>query len=129
MLAGGICWATGSGALALAIGASPHWLTAWLPWAILLGLGIGLTLPVQASAAVQNLPPGDYGVGSAINSSFRQLGAVLGISVFVAVLGRGDVDGFHTAWWVFAALGLASGLVVQLARVAGRKAEIPVTTT
>jgi Na+/melibiose symporter-like transporter len=129
MLAGGICWAAGSAALALAIGSTPHWLTAWLPWAILLGLGIGLTLPVQAGAAVQNLPPGEYGVGSAINSSFRQLGAVLGISIFVAVLGRGGLAGFHDTWWVFAALGLASGLVVQLARVGAKKAEIPVTAT
>jgi EmrB/QacA subfamily drug resistance transporter len=129
MLAGGICWAVGSAALALVIGSTPHWLGTWLPWAILLGLGIGLTLPVQAGAAVQNLPPGEYGVGSAINSSFRQLGAVLGISVFVAVLGHGGVDGFRDTWWVFAALGLASGLVVQLAGIGARKAEIPVTTT
>ncbi|HJP79591.1 MAG TPA: MFS transporter [Pseudonocardiaceae bacterium] len=116
LLAGGICWAAGSAALAVALGASPHWLSGWLPWAILIGLGIGLTLPVQSGAAVQSLPPADYGVGSAINASFRQLGAVLGISIFVAVLGTNGLDGFRHAWWVFAALGLASGLIVQLSR-------------
>ncbi|HEY4018791.1 MAG TPA: MFS transporter [Pseudonocardiaceae bacterium] len=121
MLVGGICWAVGSAALATVLGPSPQWLTAWLPWAILLGLGIGLTLPVQASAAVQSLPPAEYGVGSAINASFRQLGAVLGISVFVAVLGNNGIAGFHHVWWVFAALGLASGLVVQLPRLATRR--------
>ncbi len=35
MLAGGLCWAAGSAALALAIGSTPNWLTTWLPWAIL----------------------------------------------------------------------------------------------
>ena len=129
MLAGGICWAVGSGALAIVLGTSPHWLTGWLPWAILLGLGIGLTLPVQASAAVEPLPPAQYGVGSAINASFRQLGAVLGISIFVAVLGNGGIDGFRHAWWVFAALGIASGLVVQFTRRSRARQGIPVTTT
>ncbi|HEX4222977.1 MAG TPA: MFS transporter, partial [Pseudonocardiaceae bacterium] len=121
MLAGGISWAVGSAGFAVTLGASPHWLSGWLPWAILLGLGIGLTLPVQAGAAVQSLPPAAYGVGSAINSSFRQLGAVLGISVFVAILGDNGIAGFQHVWWVFAALGLASGLVVQLPRLTRRR--------
>ena len=121
MLAGGISWAVGSAGFALTLGTSPHWLSGWLLWAILLGLGIGLTLPVQASAAVQSLPPAAYGVGSAINASFRQLGAVLGISIFVAVLGNNGLAGFQHVWWVFAALGLASGLVVQLPRLTRRQ--------
>ena len=51
----------------------------------LIGLGAALTLPVQSATAAQSLPPARFGVGSAVNSSFRQLGAVLGISVLVAV--------------------------------------------
>jgi predicted MFS family arabinose efflux permease len=118
LLAGAVIWAIGSAGLALAVGATPHWLTAWLPWSLLIGLGIGLTLPVQSGASVQSLPAAQYGVGSAVNSSFRQLGAVLGISIFVAVLGnQGGVSGFHHTWWVFAALGLASGLIMYLPRL------------
>jgi EmrB/QacA subfamily drug resistance transporter len=107
--AAGICW------FALFVTTQPHWLAHWLPGAILTGLGIGMTLPVQSAAATQHLPPARYAVGSAVNSSFRQLGAVLGISVFVAVLGTPAaataLADYHRVWWVVAALGLAAGLV------------------
>jgi EmrB/QacA subfamily drug resistance transporter len=110
-----------SGALALYAGATAgdaHWLTHWLPAALLMGAGIGMTLPVQSSAAVQSLPPGRFALGSAINASFRQLGAVLGISLFVAVLGTPGpgqaLRAFHDVWWLFGALGLAAGSVLWL---------------
>ena len=125
LLAGGLAWTVGCAGFAMAVGGTPNWLVDWLPWALLFGLGVGLTLPVQSNAAVQSLPPARYGVGSAINSSFRQLGAVLGISVFVAVLGHPTpttiVDDFHRVWWVFAAVGLVAGLVVLVPRI-GRPA-------
>jgi len=116
LVAGAVAWAIGAAGFALDIGSTPHWLTHWLPWSLLIGVGIGLTIPVQSGAAVQSLPPARYGVGTAINSSFRQLGGVLGVSVFVAVLGTPTaltvVRDFHRTWWVFAAAGLASGLVL-----------------
>ena len=126
LLAGAVSWAAGAAGYALTVGSSPHWATHWLPWMLLIGLGIGLTLPVQSGAAVQSLPPGRFAIGSAVNSSFRQLGAVLGISVFVAVLGSPTaataVGDFDRVWWVFAALGLAAGLALfaPVLRAGGR---------
>jgi MFS family permease len=114
-MAGSVAYAGGVSAYALFVDGTPHWATHWLPFAVLVGLGIGLTLPVLGGAASHSLPPGQYGVGAAVNSSFRQLGAVLGISIFVAVLGKVTpptaVHSFHRVWWVLAALGLSSGLV------------------
>ncbi|MFI1095865.1 MFS transporter [Streptomyces sp. NPDC020917] len=119
--AGAVFWAAGGTLLALRTGGHPHWAADFLPASLVIGLGIGLTLPVQSGAAVQALPPARFAVGSAINASFRQLGAVLGISVFVAVLGTPTpataVDSFHRVWWVLAALGLASGLLLHLPRL------------
>ena len=121
LLAGSVVWAAGAAAFALSVGNTPHWLTDWLPWSLLIGIGIGLTLPVQSGAAVQSLPPSRFAIGSAINSSFRQLGAVLGVSIFVAVLGAPTaataLAAFHHSWWTFAAIGLASGLVLLLPRL------------
>jgi EmrB/QacA subfamily drug resistance transporter len=118
LAAGAVAWAGAATAFALITTGSPHWLVDWLPWALLLGLGIGLTLPVQSGAAVQSLPAARYAIGSAVNASFRQLGAVLGISIFVAVLGvptaRTVVADFHRTWWVFGALGLASALLLYV---------------
>jgi len=121
LLAGSLAWAIGAAGFAFDIGSTPHWVTHWLPWSLLIGVGIGLTIPVQSGAAVQSLAPAQYGVGTAINGSFRQLGAVLGISVFVAVLGTPTaltaVRDFHRTWWVFAIVGLASGLVLLTPRL------------
>jgi MFS family permease len=124
LMAGAVSWAAGCGGFAVFIGGTPHWLVGWLPWALLFGLGVGLTLPVQSTAAVASLSADRYAIGSAVNSSFRQLGAVLGISLFVAVLGRptalSAVGDFHRVWWVFAAIGLVSGLVLFVPRLARR---------
>ncbi len=115
LLAGATCWALASAAFALVIGPSPHWATHWLPPALLTGLAIGLTLPVQSGAAVASLPAARFGVGSAINASFRQLGAVLGVSLFVALTGdthTATTSDYHRAWWILGAIGLTSGLVL-----------------
>ncbi|MEU1183916.1 hypothetical protein ABZ464_41130 [Streptomyces sp. NPDC005820] len=89
---------------------------------------MGLTLPVQSEAAAQSLPPGRFALGSAINASLRQLGAVLGISLFVAVLGTPTaataVASFHRVWQVFAALGLTAGLLLWAPRL--RRGRVPV---
>ncbi|MDH6630316.1 MFS family permease [Streptomyces sp. LBL] len=118
LLLGGVTWMAGSALLAAGVGASPHWATHWLPAVLLTGAGIGLTLPVQAGAAVASLPDHRSGTGSAVSQSFRQLGAVLGISLFVAVVGDSGpaqaVGAFQHVWWVFGALGLVSGLIVCL---------------
>ena len=117
LLAGAACWALASAAFALGIGPSAQWTTHWLPSALLTGVAIGLTLPVQSGAAVASLPAARFGLGSAINASFRQLGAVLGVSLFVALVGdthTATAAAYHRAWWILGAIGLASGLVLLL---------------
>jgi len=129
LIAGAIVWAAGAAGYALFTGTRPEWWAHWLVFNLLIGLGISMTLPVQSAAAVATLPPARYALGSAVNASFRQLGAVLGISVFVAVLGApapGQVlEAFQHGWWVFAALGLASGSVQVLPRLRARAAVDP----
>jgi MFS family permease len=114
LLAGAACWALASASFALVIGPSAQWTTHWLPLALLTGVAIGLTLPVQSGAAVASLPAARFGLGSAINATFRQLGAVLGVSLFVAL--AGTTPDYHRVWWTFGAIGLASGLVLLLPR-------------
>jgi EmrB/QacA subfamily drug resistance transporter len=125
LLTGAACWALAGAAFALTIGPSGHWATRWLAPALLTGVAIGLTLPVQSGAAVASLPAARFGLGSAINASFRQLGAVLGVSLFVALVGdtrTATVADYHRTWWVLGAIGLASGLILLLPRLAPRPA-------
>jgi EmrB/QacA subfamily drug resistance transporter len=128
LLAGATCWALASAAFALTIGPSAQWLTHWLPPALLTGVAIGLTLPVQSGAAVATLPAARFGLGSAINASFRQFGAVLGVSLFVALVGdtrTATAAAYHRTWWVLGAIGLASGLVLLIPRLAPRPGRTP----
>jgi len=125
LLAGAACWALASAAFALTIGPSAHWTTHWLPPALLTGVAIGLTLPVQSGAAVALLPANRFGLGSAINASFRQLGAVLGVSLLIAIVGdtrTATTTDYHHAWWTFGAIGLTSGLILLLPRLTPRPA-------
>jgi EmrB/QacA subfamily drug resistance transporter len=128
---GALSWAAGAAIFASTLGDSPAWVTHWLPGNLLIGFGIGLTLPVQSGAAVRSLSPARFAIGSAINSSFRQLGAVLGVSLFVAVLGptsgAAGIDHFHRVWWVFAAVDLASAAVLFLPTLSHRRGRAEIT--
>ena len=77
------------------------------------GLGVALTFPVLSAAAVAGLPAERFAAGGALNQTARQLGAVLGVAILVAILGTpatpaAAVDAFHRAWVFAAAASLVS---------------------
>lgn len=69
-------------------GAQPDWLGTWLPGAVLTGIGIGLAFPTLGSAAVRDVPGDRFATASAVNAAFRQVGAVLGTAILVAIVGE-----------------------------------------
>ena len=69
-------------------GATPDWLGLWLPGACLTGIGIGLAFPTLGSAAVRDVPDDRFATASAVNAAFRQVGAVLGTAILVAIVGE-----------------------------------------
>jgi EmrB/QacA subfamily drug resistance transporter len=68
-------------------GAEPDWVGLWLPGAVLTGIGIGLAFPTLGSAAVRDVPDDRFATASAVNAAFRQVGAVLGTALLVAIVG------------------------------------------
>ncbi len=68
-------------------GAEPDWLGLWLPGACLTGIGIGLAFPTLGSASVRDIPDDRFATASAVNAAFRQVGAVLGTAILVAIVG------------------------------------------
>ncbi len=77
-----------AGAMVLrSAGAEPDWLGLWLPGACLTGIGIGLAFPTLSSAAIRDVPADRFATASAVNSAFRQVGAVLGTAILVAIVG------------------------------------------
>jgi hypothetical protein len=102
-------------------GAEPDWIGTWLPGACLTGIGIGLAFPTLGSAAVRDVPGDRFATASAVNAAFRQVGAVLGTAILVAIVGQPaslaqalDVSDDAFLFAVYAAL--ASGAVMLTLR-------------
>jgi EmrB/QacA subfamily drug resistance transporter len=130
-LPGGLLFAAGCLVFATATGATPHYASEFLPATLLTGTGVGLSFAAWGSAAVAELPPSRFATGSAISATSRQIGAVLGIAVLVAVIGtprpEDAVSTFHTAWVLMAIPSAAAGaLALALGRVRARNPEAAV---
>jgi EmrB/QacA subfamily drug resistance transporter len=84
---GGVITALAALMMLFRAGPEPAYLSVWIPSSLCVGIGVGLCLPVLASAAVQSLPPNRFAIGSAVNQSIRQVGAVLGVALALTLLG------------------------------------------
>ncbi len=121
LVPGGLVYAA-SGALLLAlVDAEPAWVAHMLPVSLLAGLGVSLVIPHLTSAAVQGLPPDEFGAGSAVNQAIRQFGATFGVALTVALLGTvtplNALDHFQRVWWLLLACGvLTSAAALALPR-------------
>jgi hypothetical protein len=92
----------------------PHYLTAYLPGTAFTGVGIALILPTLTSTAMLAVPASRLAAGAGINSMIRQLGAVLGVALFVAIVGSPTrsqaLDAFHRGWTLAAAAASLAAL-------------------
>jgi EmrB/QacA subfamily drug resistance transporter len=129
-------WATRSGPRPVAVvgaalfAAALAWLLAmageradllgvWLPYQLVAGVGIGLGLPTLIGATASGLPAGRFATGMALATTARQLGAVLGVALLVAVIGTpapGDALAAFDAGFALCAIAvtLAAGAALLL---------------
>ena len=119
---GGLLFAAGCALFASGLDATPDYAAEYLVPTMLTGAGVGLSFAAWGSAAVAELPAARFATGSAVLSCLRQIGAVLGIAILVAVLDAAPasdpVGGFLDAYVLMAAGGLAAaGLALALGRV------------
>jgi EmrB/QacA subfamily drug resistance transporter len=124
---GGLLFAAGALLFALRIGEQPSYVGEFLPATLLTGAGVGLSFAAFGSAAVAELPRNRYATGGAISNCFRQIGAALGISALIVVLGTPSVtdalDDYQRAWGLMALTGALAALTgVALGRVRARYA-------
>ncbi|WP_420476913.1 MFS transporter [Noviherbaspirillum sp. ST9] len=94
-------------------GTEPAYLTQWLPGLLLSGTGVGMVLPSLSGAAVANLPPMHYAVGSAVNQAVRQIGTVLGVAFTVVFVGHAGLSrsDFVPLFGLHVALALTTALL------------------
>src|SRR5262249_19836635 len=97
------------------VGLTPAFWAEWLPGQVLSGIGVGATLPLLASAALAAVPGGRYATASALVSSARQLGGVLGVSFLVVIVGTPTpetvVGSLRDGWMLSTCAFLATAVV------------------
>ena len=99
----------------------------FIPVTVVLGLGMGLSIPPTQAAGVMALPRQRSGLASALISTSRQAGttlgiAVLGLLVSVGAAGRpgtagyaqGFVDGLHHAGYVAGGATIAAAILTAI---------------
>lgn len=112
-------WVIVSGAVLYAVGAlinrsagaEPEYLTQFLPGMLLIGAGIGLAFPTLAAAALEEVPDSRFATAGSLNSAMRQVGAVFGTALLVAILGTGlpTLGDFQDAYLIGVVGSLAAG--------------------
>lgn len=74
----------------------------WIPFTplmFILGIGIGFTFPPLSAYTVIRLSPDRFAVGGAINNTFRQVGAAIGVALVVTIQSSSKgIDGFRNGW-------------------------------
>jgi EmrB/QacA subfamily drug resistance transporter len=122
VLPGVVCFAAACAWWAWQAGPTPRYATEMLPALVLTGIGVSLTFPVLAGAAVSGLPPDRSATGSAVFNMSRQIGGVVGVAALVAILGAGapGLDAFRAGWAFMGAAALAAGAVALLLPRPGR---------
>ncbi|MCF2528001.1 DHA2 family efflux MFS transporter permease subunit [Yinghuangia soli] len=117
---GGTVFAAGTLWWALLLDPGASYAAALLPGMALTGVGVGMMLPTLVAAAATAVPQEHAATGSAVVTMLRQLGAVLGVSLTVLLLGTGagaagdPAGGFARAWYLLAGSSLAAALAALL---------------
>jgi NTE family protein len=123
---GAAIWAAAMAYFVNVVGPDPAFTGQWLPGMALLGIGAGITFPVVGGAAVAAVSGGRFATATGLNSVARQLGAVLGVALLVAIVGMPEpaelADAFDRGW-TFAAFCFAACAIGGLGIGRIRRAE------
>ena len=114
LLIGAGFFVSGELAFVALVDTTPAYLATWLLPSVLIALGVAFTMPVLSAAAVAGLPQDRFAAGGAVNQTARQIGAVLGVAVLIAIVGDGStatLGDFRISWLVGAAAVIVSGAI------------------
>ncbi|MDQ2804442.1 MAG: MFS transporter, partial [Pseudomonadota bacterium] len=117
MVAGQAILAIGCFFLLVAISVNTPYRDLWWQM-VMLGAGIGLTVPPMTSALLATVDRSQSGVASGVLNTTRQVGSVIGVALFGSLIANRDhfVTGVHLALYASIAL-LVIGIVAALAAV------------
>ena len=99
------------------LGSDANYWAAYLPGLILTGTAAGIGQTGFLAGGTAALPAEQYATGTGIINTARQIGAAIGVAVFVGVSGSAaQVDQYKTAWLLMGSFGLLASLSAFLLR-------------
>lgn len=109
--------------------------TRFVPFSLLIGVGIGLTVATWSSAGISDVPPAQFGVAGATYNTLRQAASGLGVSVAITLIAlagegttiRGVRWAYHWVWIAYFAAVLSVMLTFPAGSARDRAAAEPVT--
>jgi len=132
LMVGSILLSFGTVMFSITIQPEPNYVTGLLPWMILTGAGVGCSMSTLSAAASAFLPPSRFAMGSALNTTMRQVGSALGAAlagsmvvsttriIQTAVMTKtppmfteAAFHDYDMAWRTMAAIYLFAGLVMM----------------
>ena len=111
---GAVSFASGPTWWLLSLDTTPDYAAGLLPGQLLTGIGVGLILPTLSAVIGSALPAHQWGTGSSLINSARQIGSVLGVALLVSVIGTEttgrpeDIALLRTGWVLLVACALAA---------------------
>ena len=76
--------------------------THYFPFALIYGVGLGLSWSTLTGAALIGIDHEKFGVANGTNLTFRQMGGAMGVAMVIAVSGTAGIQGsataFHRVW-------------------------------
>ncbi|MET0453726.1 MAG: MFS transporter [Mycobacterium sp.] len=115
--AGAVTYALGVVIWLCRIGPEPDYLADFLPGQLFTGAGVGLVIPSLSAVTGLALPAQQWGAGSALTNTARQLGTVLGTAVLTVVYAPGiDLASIRLGWeLIIGGAGTAALIAAALA--------------
>ena len=93
------------------------WLSGYLPASVLFGAGAGVAQTGFLAGGTASLPASEYATGSAVINTARQLGAALGVALFVALADTAvNPQQYRPAWLAIIACAVAGGTTSAVLR-------------
>ena len=131
LMVGAALLSFGTFMLSVRLSPTPNYLGDYFPWMILTGAGVGCSMSTLSSSASAFLPPSRFAMGSALNTTSRQIGSALGAALaaslaapamrnFMAGMSKTPIElptkeslsSYYNAWRIMAAIYLFAGIIM-----------------